>query len=58
MWRKSREKAESSRHVTSASRAVAQCDYTHRYSLAARIVRQELAVKCVASQGPPVQRHK
>jgi len=57
IWRKSREKAESSRHVTGASRAVAQCDYTHRYSLAASFVRQELAVKCVLSQGPPVQRY-
>jgi len=56
--RKSREKAESSRHVTGASRAVAQGDYTHRYSLTASIVRQALAVQCVLSQGPPVQRYK
>ena len=57
IWRKSREKAEGSRHVTGASRAVAQGDYTHRYSLAASIVRQELAVECVLSQGPPVQHY-
>jgi hypothetical protein len=57
----SADSADRNRHhstYTGACRAPAHGDHTHRHSQAANTVRQELAIKCGLSKGPPVPCYK
>lgn len=53
-----RENRSHSTYITSACRAIAQVDCTHRGIQVVNMVDQELAVKCELSKGPPIPRYK
>jgi hypothetical protein len=52
------DKLETIQYIMSACSALAQGEYTHRHNQVAKIVHQELAIKCGLLKTPPVARYK